>query len=136
MTLEAGFSHPGEVWASDSCGVRAQDSGSGLTARETAQQVYTDQRQAGSSLVKQESEIKKKDGDPEAVKSKALRRRRSRWRWASVEDGTHLCAVPAGRPWLHTKHPSCAQAPEILTGFRRILHAVAQLGLGTTDGVG
>lgn len=61
MTLEAGFSHPGEVWASDSCGVRAKDSGSGLTSRETAQQVHADQKQAGSSLVKQESEIKKKN---------------------------------------------------------------------------
>lgn len=52
-----------------------------------------------------------------------------------MEDGAHLCAVPAGRPWLHTEHPSWAQAPEILTGFQRILHAIAQLGLGTTDGV-
>lgn len=40
MTLEAGFSHPGELWASDSCGVRAKDSGSGLASRGTAQQVH------------------------------------------------------------------------------------------------
>ena len=42
-------------------GVRAKDSGSGVTSRGTAQQVHADQKQAGSSLVKQESEIKKKN---------------------------------------------------------------------------
>ena len=61
MTFESGFRHPGEVRASDSRGVRAKDSGSGVTSRGTAQQVHADQKQAGSSLVKQESEIKKKN---------------------------------------------------------------------------